>query len=166
MFCTNSICTPSRASILTGTYSHVNGTPGIFAEFDYRVPTFVAGLREHGYATALYGKWHLGESASARPRDFDDWLVFPGQGAYIDPPMIGPDGERTMRGYATDIVTDLALDWMSRRDAERPFALFIHHKAPHAPWIPDDKHLDMYPVGSIPEPATLNDDHRTLGAWS
>ncbi|MDR2997869.1 MAG: sulfatase [Microbacterium sp.] len=166
MFCTNSICTPSRASILTGTYSHVNGTPGIFAEFDYRVPTFVAGLREHGYATALYGKWHLGESASAQPRDFDDWLVFPGQGAYIDPQMIGPAGERTMNGYATDIITDLALDWMTTRDTERPFALFIHHKAPHAPWIPDDKHLDMYPVGSIPEPETLHDDHRTLGAWS
>ncbi|MDT0158228.1 sulfatase [Microbacterium sp. ARD32] len=166
LFCTNSICTPSRASILTGTYTHVNGTPGIFAEFDYRVPTFVAGLREHGYTTALYGKWHLGESASARPRDFDDWLVFPGQGAYVDPDMIGPDGKRAMRGYATDIVTDLALDWMAQRDTAQPFALFIHHKAPHAPWIPDDRHLDLYPVGSIPEPETLHDDHRTLGSWS
>jgi arylsulfatase A-like enzyme len=166
MFCTNSICTPSRASILTGTYTHVNGTPGIFAEFDYRVPTFVAGLREQGYTTALYGKWHLGESPTAQPRDFDDWLVFPGQGAYLDPRMIGPDGERTMPGYATDIVTDLALDWMEQRDSERPFALFIHHKAPHAPWIPDDRHLELYPVGSIPEPETLHDDHRTLGEWS
>ncbi|MGB4136283.1 MAG: sulfatase [Microbacterium sp.] len=166
MFCTNSICTPSRASILTGTYTHVNGTPGIFAEFDYRVPTFVAGLRGQGYATALYGKWHLGESETARPRDFDDWLVFPGQGTYLDPVMIGPAGERTVPGYATDIVTDLALDWAEKRDPERPFAMFIHHKAPHAPWIPDERHRDLYPVGSIPEPETLHDDHRTLGTWA
>jgi len=166
MYCTNSICTPSRASILTGTYTHVNGTPGIFAEFDYRVPTFVRTLHEGGYQTALFGKWHLGESASAQPRDFDDWLVFPGQGVYVDPRMIGPDGERTVPGYATDIVTDLALDWLDARDPEHPFALFVHHKAPHSPWIPDEKHHDLYPIGSIPEPETLHDDHATLGAWS
>lgn len=166
MYCTNSICTPSRASILTGTYSHVNGTPGIFAEFDYRVPTFVRALREDGYQTALYGKWHLGESPTAQPRDFDDWLIFPGQGAYVNPRMIGPDGERTIPGYATDIVTDLSLEWLTGRDEARPFALFIHHKAPHSPWIPDRKHQHLYPVGTIPEPDTLNDTHATLGAWS
>lgn len=165
MFCTNSICTPSRASILTGTYSHVNGVPGIFAEMDYRVPTFVDVLHEGGYATALFGKWHLGESAQAQPRSFDEWLVFPGQGEYNDPAMIGPDGEVTMPGYATDIVTDLSLDWLDRRDGERPFALFVHHKAPHSPWVPHPKHKDLYPVGSIPEPATLHDQHETLGSW-
>lgn len=164
MYCTNSICTPSRASILTGTYTHVNGTPGIFAEFDYRVPTFVDVLHDHGYATALYGKWHLGESKTAQPRSFDDWLVFPGQGVYNDPVMVGPDGERTVPGYATDTVTDLALNWLTKQDQDHPFALFVHHKAPHSPWIPDDKHRDLYPVGTIPEPDTF-DDHATRGAW-
>ena len=162
VFCTNSICSPSRATILTGTYSHVNGVPGIFAEFDYRVPTFVEALHDEGYATALFGKWHLGESAEARPRGFDDWLVFPGQGDYVDPLMIGPDGERRLTGYATDLVTELALDWLINRDPDRPFALMVHHKAPHRPWIPHERHRSLYPVGSIPEPETFDDDHAAL----
>lgn len=166
LFCTNSICTPSRASILTGTYSHVNGVPSIFAELDYRVPTFVDVLKQDGYATALFGKWHLGESKSAQPRNFDEWLVFPGQGEYIDPTMIGPDGSRTVPGYATDIVTDLAIDWLGRREKDAPFALFVHHKAPHSPWVPNPKDKDLYPVGSIPEPETLLDRHETLGTWA
>jgi arylsulfatase A-like enzyme len=161
-FCTNSICSPSRASILTGTYSHVNGVPGIFAEFDYRVPTYVDVLHDNGYQTALFGKWHLGESEQARPRGFDEWLVFPGQGEYFDPVMIGPDGERRVPGYATDVVTDLGLDWLERRDATRPFALMIHHKAPHRPWHPDPRHEDLYPVGSIPEPETFLDPRTGL----
>lgn len=163
-YCTNSICSPSRATILTGTYSHVNGVPGIFAEMDYRVPTYVDVVHDAGYATALFGKWHLGESASARPRSFDEWLVFPGQGDYVDPVMIDEDGERVMPGYATDIVTDLSLDWLGRRDPSRPFALMIHHKAPHRPWIPDARHRDLYPVGSIPEPETFYDDHAGMSA--
>lgn len=169
-FCTNAICSPSRASILTGTYSHVNGVPGIFAEFDHRVPTYVDVLRATGYQTALFGKWHLGESERAQPQGFDDWLVFPGQGDYVDPVMLGPRGERTVEGYATDIVTDLSLDWLQARDTERPFALMIHHKAPHRPWVPDPKHTDLYPVGSIPEPETFEDTRVGLskaaqGVW-
>lgn len=164
VFCTNSICSPSRATILTGTYSHVNGVPGIFAEFDYRVPTFIDALHDSGYATALFGKWHLGESAGARPRSFDEWLVFPGQGEYVDPVMVGPEGERRLAGYATDLVTDLALDWLINRDPERPFALMVHHKAPHRPWIPDERHRDLFPLGSIPEPETFDDDHAALSS--
>ncbi len=161
-YCTNSICTPSRATILTGTYSHVNGVPGIFAEMDYRVPTYVDALHEAGYATAIFGKWHLGESVGAQPRNFDAWRVFPGQGDYVDPVMIGPDGEEEVRGYATDIVTDLSLAWLEQRDHGQPFALMIHHKAPHRPWLTDAAHANLYPVGTIPEPATFGDDHATL----
>lgn len=161
-FCTNSICSPSRASILTGTYSHVNGVPGIFAEFDHRVPTYVDVLHDEGYQTAIFGKWHLGESKRAQPQGFDEWLVFPGQGDYVDPVMLGPEGERTVEGYATDIVTDLSLDWLEARDQARPFALMIHHKAPHRPWVPDPKHADLYPVGSIPEPETFEDTREGL----
>ncbi|HEY3559065.1 MAG TPA: sulfatase [Kribbella sp.] len=163
-YCTNSVCSPSRASILTGTYSHVNGVPSIYAEMDYRVPTFARALRERGYATALFGKWHLGESATAQPRDFDDWAVFPGQGDYVDPLLITPDGEHVVAGYATDIVTDLSIEWMRRQQPEQPFCLMVHHKAPHRPWVPDEKHQDLYPVGTIPEPATLHEDHATRSA--
>ena len=160
-YCTNSICSPSRASILTGTYSHVNGVASIFTEIDYRVPTFAEVLQDAGYQTALFGKWHLGERPESAPRHFDDWRVFPGQGDYVDPLMIGPDGAATVPGYATDIVTDQSIDWIRRRDPDRPFLLLVHHKAPHRPWVPDEKHKHLYPVGSIPEPSTLFDDHST-----
>jgi choline-sulfatase len=160
-YCTNSICSPSRASILTGTYSHVNGVASIFTEIDYRIPTFAGVLRDAGYQTALFGKWHLGERPESAPRDFDAWRVFPGQGQYVDPLMIGPDGADTVPGYATDIVTDQSIEWIRQRDRDRPFLLLVHHKAPHRPWVPDEKHKHLYPVGSIPEPSTLFDDHST-----
>lgn len=165
-YCTNSICSPSRASILSGSYSHVNGVTSIYSQIDYRVPNFTQCLRETGYRTALFGKWHLGDHAGSLPRaeDFDAWRVFPGQGEYNDPVMIGPEGAAAVPGYATDIVTELSLDWLDqqRRDhAKQPFCLMIHHKAPHRPWVPDPKHRGLYPVGSIPEPDTLFDDYAT-----
>lgn len=162
VYCTNSICTPSRASILTGTYSHVNGACSIYSNFDYRVDTFTQALQRRRYQTALYGKWHLGEKAMANPQGFDDWLIVPGQGEYIDPEFYGPDGHRVIEGYATDIITDLGLAFLERRDRARPFALLVHHKAPHRPWIPDEKHKDLYPVGSIPEPETMWDTHESM----
>jgi len=162
VYCTNSICSPSRATILTGTYSHINGVSSIWTEIDYRVPTFIDVLKQHSdYQTAMFGKWHLGERGVSAPRNFDDWVVFPGQGDYVDPLMIDADGERVVPGYATDIVTDMAIDFIDRRDPERPFVMMVHHKAPHRPWIPDEKHRDLYPIGSIPEPETLFDNHAT-----
>ncbi len=161
VFCTNSICTPSRASILTGTYSHVNGACSIYSELDYRVPAYSEVLQAEGYQTAIFGKWHLGVSAQAQPRGFDEWRIFPDQGDYVDPLMYGPDGEGVVEGYATDIITDLSLDWLARRDEERPFCLMVHHKAPHRPWVPHERHRDLYPLGSIPEPETMWDDHAT-----
>src|SRR5699024_6097592 len=162
VYCTNSICTPSRASILTGTYSHINGCPSIYSEIDYRVPTYVGALRHEGYATAIFGKWHLGESEGAQPRDFDAWQVFPGQGDYVDPEMIGPDGPRVVDGYATDIVTEQSLEWLRSLDDSSPFCLLVHHKAPHRPWIPHPRHRDLYADERIPEPTTLFDDHSTM----
>ena len=161
VFCTNSVCSPSRATILTGTYSHINGVSSIWTEIDYRVPTFIDALKEKSsYQTAIFGKWHLGETPESLPRNFDAWTIFPGQGDYVDPEMIGPEGRRVHPGYATDIVTDLAIDWLAeQRDAASPFCLMVHHKAPHRPWVPDPRHKDLYPVGSIPEPSTLLDPH-------
>ena len=167
-FCTNSICSPSRATILSGTYSHINGVTSVYSNIEYRVPNFTQCLRESGYRTALFGKWHLGhqEPHLPRPQDFDAWQVFPGQGEYNDPKMITADGEVTVPGYATDIVTDLSLSWLDQlrsEGSEDPFCLMVHHKAPHRPWVPDPKHRDLYPVGSIPEPETLFDDFATRG---
>ena len=161
VYCTNAICTPSRASILTGTYSHINRAPSIYSEFDYRVRTFPEVLHDCGYQTALYGKWHLGHSEISRPRGFDDWRIFPDQGDYIDPVMSGPEGEETFEGYATDIVTEQSIGFLERRDPEKPFCLLVHHKAPHRPWIPHPRYGDLYQVGTIPEPDTMWDEHAT-----
>lgn len=133
VYCTNSICTPSRASILTGTYSHINRAPSIYSEFDYRVRTFPEVLQDCGYQTARYGKWHLGRTEVSRPRGFDDWRIYPGQGDYVDLVMNGPGGEETFEGYATDIVTAQSLEFLEQRDPEKPFCLLVHHKAPHRP---------------------------------
>ena len=159
VYCTNSICSPSRASILTGTYSHINGVSSIWTEMDYRVPTFIEVLGRAGYKTGMFGKWHLGEHGEALPRGFDAWKIFPGQGIYIDPPMIDESGTHVMPGYATDIVTDLSIDWIDGLDDDEPFAMMVHHKAPHRPWVPDEKHKHLYAGGDIPEPDTFFDDN-------
>ena len=159
VYCTNSICSPSRASILTGTYSHMNGVSSIWTEMDYRVPTFVDVLHTAGYRTAMFGKWHLGEHGVSLPRGFDTWKIFPGQGDYVDPQMIDEHGTTIVEGYATDIVTDLSMDWLDGLSEDEPFCMMVHHKAPHRPWVPDEKHAHLYADGSIPEPETFFDDN-------
>ncbi len=162
-FCTNSICTPSRASILTGTYNHVNNVTTLTTPMDNRLQTFPKLLQEVGYQTAIFGKWHLGQGPHHCPSGFDDWAVLPGQGLYHNPDFIfkGPDGgtRRTVPGYVTDIITDLSLDWLQARDPDRPFCLLYHHKAPHRAWEPDEKHAHLYLNEQIPEPETLYDDY-------
>jgi arylsulfatase A-like enzyme len=160
--CTNSICTPSRASILTGTYSHVNGALTLNEKLDsVAQPTFAPLLRQAGYQTAVYGKWHLGHGGPHDPVGFDDWAVVPGQGLYHDPTfwVKGQAEQQTFPGYVTDIITDMSLDWLRARDKSRPFCLLVHHKAPHRPWDPDEKHATMYDDVDIPEPPTFDDDY-------
>ncbi len=162
-FCTNSICAPSRAAILTGTYNHINGVTTLDTHLDNRLQTFPKLLQEVGYQTAIFGKWHLGQGPDHCPTGFDDWAVLPGQGLYHNPDFIfkGPDGgtRRTVQGYVTDIITDFCLDWLKGRDSERPFCLMYHHKAPHRAWEPDEKHAHLYLNEEIPEPETLYDDY-------
>lgn len=158
-YCTNSICAPSRATILTGTHNHINGVTTLSADFDARQPTFVSALHAAGYQTALVGKWHLGHGGVHDPRDFDYWEVLPGQGAYHDPEFITEQGRHVRTGYATDIITDLSLDWLRARDPERPFCLLVHHKAPHRPWEPDEKHARMYDDIDLPVPENFDDDY-------
>ncbi|MAS38354.1 MAG: sulfatase [Anaerolineaceae bacterium] len=162
-FCTNSICTPSRASILTGTYNHINNVTTLSTPMDNTLPTFPKLLQAEGYQTAIFGKWHLGTGPDHCPTGFDDWAVLPGQGLYHNPMFIfnGPDGgtSKVVKGYVTDIIADMSLDWLKQRDPDRPFMLMCHHKAPHRPWEPDEKHAHMYLNEDIPEPETLYDDY-------
>lgn len=162
-FCTNSICTPSRAAILTGTYNHINGVTTLATHIDNRLQTFPKLLQSNGYQTAIFGKWHLGTGPKHCPTGFDDWAVVPGQGRYHNPEFIfkGPEGgvTRTVPGYATDLITDMSLDWLKGRDKDRPFCLLCHHKAPHRPWYPDEKHAHMFLNEDVPEPETLYDDY-------
>jgi len=158
-FCTNSICTPSRAVILCGTYNHINGVTTLSTHIDNRLQTFPKLLQGEGYQTAMVGKWHLGTGPAHQPTGFDFWSVVPGQGEYHNPLFIEMGEEKRIEGYATDIITDYSLDWLRQRDPERPFCLMCHHKAPHRPWEPDDKHADMYEEIDIPVPETFDDDY-------
>ncbi|WP_211748852.1 sulfatase [Paenibacillus sp. Marseille-Q4541] len=158
-FCTNSICTPSRASILTGTYNHVNGVKTLSDRLDGRQLTVAKLLKEDGYQTAMIGKWHLGHGGESDPTGFDYWSVLPGQGDYFDPNFIEMGKNIKEEGYATDIITDKSIGWIHKRDKDKPFFLMCHHKAPHRPWIPDHKHAHMYEDIDIPEPETFHDDY-------
>lgn len=156
VFCTNSICAPSRAVILTGKHSEANGVRDNRDRFDGDQPTFPKDLQAAGYQTAMIGKWHL----KSDPTGFDYWDVLPGQGHYYQPDFRNAEGTRRIEGYATDITTDLALEWLeSGRDPEKPFLLMCQHKAPHRTWMPGPDHLDLYDDVTIPEPPTLFDDY-------
>jgi len=159
-YVTNSICTPSRAAILTGTHNHVNGVTTLATHIDNRWPNVGKHLQSAGYQTAMIGKWHLGEGDAHCPTGFDYWNVLPGQGAYHDPKMIEMGEERHYQGYTTDLITDFCIDWLEQRDDERPFFLMCHHKAPHRPWEPAERHRTLYAGEDIPEPETLDDDYR------
>jgi arylsulfatase A-like enzyme len=162
-FCTNAICSPARATLLTGTYSHVNGMTCLEAPdhtFDATQPSFPAMLQEAGYQTAIFGKWHLGHGGKSDPRGFDHWEVLPEHGVYHDPSFLTPDGEQRHTGYVTDIITDRALNWLDRRDPDRPFAVLVQHKAPHRAFEAAERHAHLYEHDEIPAPATLHDDYR------
>jgi arylsulfatase A-like enzyme len=163
--CTNSICTPSRAAILTGTYNHVNGVTTLDTHMDNRLETFPKLLQAAGYQTALVGKWHLGHGPAHDPTGFDFWRVLPGQGHYHNPVMLGPGQQVIERGgYVTDLITDDCIDWIDQCDRSRPFLLLCHHKAPHRNWEPSRRHFTLYDDVDIPEPHTMFDDHATRAA--
>ncbi len=165
-FCTNSICAPSRAAILTGKYNHVNGVRTLYEDIDSSQQNVAKILQANGYQTAMIGKWHLGHGENSNPTGFDYWNIFPGQGEYHDPDMFEMGEKKKFPGYATDITTDLCIDWMEKRNKEQPFFMMCHHKAPHRPWDPDEKHMHLYEDIDIPEPETFHDNYenRTYAA--
>jgi arylsulfatase A-like enzyme len=159
-YVSNSICTPSRAAILTGTYNHVNGVMTLDDGIDNRLPNVAKHLRSAGYQTAIVGKWHLGEGPAHCPTGFDHWSVVPGQGDYFDPVFHEAGGTVQRPGYVTDVITEQCLQWLEARDPQRPFFLMCHHKAPHREWTPSAKYKDLFKDVEIPEPDNLYDEHK------
>ncbi len=155
---TNSICGPSRATILTGKHSHLNGfLVNEATRFDGSQVTFPKLLQQGGYQTAIIGKWHL----ASEPTGFDHWEILPGQGLYYRPEFLTAEGQITEAGYVTEVVTDKAIQWLEHgRDKDKPFMLMVQHKAPHREWSPPVKYLELFQDVQFPEPATLFDDYR------
>ena len=157
-FCANSICGPSRASILTGKHSVINGyVDNTLSSFDGSQPTFPKFLKAAGYDTALIGKWHL----VSKPTGFDHWEILPSQGSYWNPDFIQMDGKKKrVEGYVTDIITDKTIEWLENRESKsKPFVLMCQHKAPHRNWMPAERHLMLFEGVDLPEPESLFDDY-------
>jgi arylsulfatase A-like enzyme len=167
-FCTNAICGPSRAVILTGNHSHINGFRQNGEVFNGEQPTLPKMLRTMGYTTAMIGKWHL----DGRPRGFDYWNILRDQGNYYNPEFIHPKDSNgylasaspldtvVVEGYATDLTTDYAIDWLeNKRDGKAPFFLMVHHKAPHRNWMPALRHLNKYDSINFPLPKSYFSIH-------
>ena len=157
-FVANSISGPSRACMLTGKHSFTNGFTDNSSSFDGSQQTFPKLLQQQGYETAVIGKWHL----TSDPTGFNHWDILIGQGDYYNPTFIR-NGEKVQReGYATNVTTDLALDWLENgRDAGKPFCLLLHHKAPHRTWMPDTCDLDLFADSNFPLPETFFDNYDT-----
>ncbi|RED95671.1 sulfatase family protein [Marinoscillum furvescens] len=154
-FVTNSICAPSRAVMLTGKFSHINGKRDNLDVFDASQPMFPKLLQREGYETALIGKWHL----KSTPQGFDDWKILIDQGDYYTPEFVTNTDTFQQEGYVTDIITDYVLDFLKGRKKQKPFCLFYHHKAPHRNWMPDLEDLKMFAEEDLPVPPTFFDDY-------
>lgn len=158
-FVTNSVCGPSRATILTGKYSHLNGLTDNSKIFDSTQVIYPQLLKKAGYQTAMIGKWHLG----TLPVGFDYYSILPNQGEYYQPDFIENGNRITEKGYVTDIITDKAIRFLEHRDTGKPFLLIYQHKAPHRNWLPAMRHLGMFDKTTFPEPVNLLDDFKNRG---
>lgn len=158
-FVSNSICGPSRAVFLTGKHSHKNGFKDNHSTFNGDQQTVVKLLKQSGYQTAITGKWHL----VSNPQGFDYWNILPGQGDYYNPRFIENGVPKNYTGYVTNLTTDLAMQWLDRRDTSRPFFLVCNQKAPHRNWMPEQKYLNLFDSTEFPVPANYFDDYAGRG---
>ncbi|TZF86102.1 sulfatase (plasmid) [Pedobacter sp. BS3] len=158
-FVTNAVCGPSRATILTGKYSHLNGLTDNSKVFDSTQVIYPQLLKKAGYQTAMIGKWHLG----SLPVGFDYYSILPNQGEYYQPEFIENGRKITEKGYVTDVITDKAINFLDHRDHDKPFLLIYQHKAPHRDWLPATRHLGMFDNVTFPEPSNLLDDFSHRG---
>ena len=158
---TNSICAPSRATILTGKHTHIHGKKDNLTPFDTSQVTFPQIFKKAGYKTAIFGKLHFGNN----PKGVDDFAILPGQGSYFNPDFITSNKRRIKTtGYATEIITDMSINWLEEnKESEEPFMMMYFHKAPHRPWWPTPERMKAYLSKSIPEPETLFDDFANRG---
>ena len=156
-FVTNSICGPSRAVMLTGKFSHINGFIDNHSTFDGSQQTVAKLLHDNGYTTAVIGKWHL----ISDPQGFDYWNIVPGQGEYYNPDFIEMGVRKRVNGYITNITTDFAINWLDQRDKSKPFFLVYQQKAPHRNWMPEEKYYHLFDSTQFPVPANYFDDYRT-----
>ncbi len=154
-FVGNSICAPSRATLLTGKHTHVNGQTDNSVTFDGSQVTFPKLLQQAGYQTAMIGKWHL----RSDPTGFDYWNILPGQGQYYNPDFIEMGEKKQYEGYVTTITADIALKWLDQRDKNKPFCLLLHNKAPHRTWEPDTLQFDEFSNKKYPLPDNFFDDY-------
>lgn len=155
-FCTTSLCSPSRASILGGLYAHSHGVVNNFTDYPRDLPTFPRQLQSAGYTTAYIGKWHMGEDDDSKRPGFDHFVTHRGQGKYFDTEFRANDGERkVVPGYYTTVVTDMALDWMKKQEkGGKPFLLMLGHKAPHSFYFPEKKYEKSFDHVRVPYPET------------
>ena len=159
--CGNSICSPSRASILTGQYSHTNGVKGLGGAINSDSPQYPVSLQKAGYQTWLVGKWHL----KSKPKGYEKHMTVKGQGSYFNPTFSGTEGEQVKRqGYSTDVYTDIAMDWLKKRDRSKPFLLSLQFKAPHHDYGHAERYDNLLADVPIPEPPTLHEDVRNTNS--
>src|SRR5688572_14079950 len=156
-FVTNSICGPSRAVMLTGKHSHINGFKDNHSTFDGNQPTVAKILHNNGYTTAVIGKWHL----ISEPQGFDYWNIVPGQGDYYNPDFIENGQRKNIKGYVTNLTTDFAINWLDNRDKTKPFFLMYQQKAPHRNWMPEEKYYHLFDSVQFPVPPNYFDDYQT-----
>lgn len=153
----NSICAPSRATLLTGKMSHMHGKIDNKGRFNHSQQTFPKLLQRAGYQTAIFGKTHL----SGTIEGFDCWEVLPGQGSYYQPEFITPKGVIQEEGYVTDVITKKSIQWLEERDSSRPFLLMVHHKGTHRNWLPALRHLSAFDDVKLPVPDNFDDDYQS-----
>lgn len=154
-FCTTSLCSPSRASILTGLYAHRHGVRDNFTELPPRLTHWPARLKSEGYSTAYLGKWHMGENDDEPRPGFDWFITHKGQGKYFDTEW-NVNGQRreTPKGYYTHVVTDYALEWLKQQSSEKPWALCLGQKAPHSFYFPEEKYSHTFDEVRVPYPSS------------